>query len=59
MMSLLSYKDQRGWRLLLRACVCVWEGGTAVMVPQWVALHKIVSAEVRLDADLMKRCVCV
>lgn len=37
------------------ACVCAWEGDTAVMVPQWVALHKNVSAEVRLDADLMKR----
>lgn len=33
------------------------------MVPQWVALHKNVSAEVRLDGELMKRrgnvCVCV
>lgn len=41
------------------ACARVWEGGPAVRFPQWVALHKNVSAEVRLDADLMKRRACV
>lgn len=56
MMSLLSHTEPRCLRLLLVCrpivcvCVCVW--GEALMGPQWVALHKNVSDEARLDREL-------